>query len=88
MFKVGLEIKNGSKALKPKKGDVIIFDGKEWYVTTKDDIFREYQEKMDEKLAEIERELVELRQFKREVSEQIIEMSEIVKGFVKLQGDK
>ena len=99
MVKVGLNIKNGSKVFKPKAGDVVIFDGEDWYITTKDDIFREYQEKMDAELAKVEAKLAEVteklrteleknEQFKREVSSQIIEISENVKKFIKLQGDK
>lgn len=87
MLKVCLEIKNGSKVLKPKNGDVIIFDGKEWYVTTKEDIFAEYQAKVNAKIQEVEAELSELRQFKSEVSSQMIEMSEAIKKFINYQGE-
>lgn len=88
MLKVGLEIKNGSKIFKPQKGDVVIFDGKEWYVTTKDDIFKEYQNKVDAKLADVEKELKALRQYKAEVASQIAEMAAVIKQFVELEGDK
>ena len=92
MVKVGLNIKNGSKVFKPKAGDVIIFDGKDWYVTTKDDIFREYQEKVDAKLTEVteqlETERKENEEFKANISSQIVEISENVKKFIKLQGEK
>ena len=84
MIKVGLNIKNSSKAIKPTKGDIVIFDGKDWYVTTKEDILKEYREK----LAEINQKLQEMEQFKREISAQIKEMSEIIKKFVKLQGEE
>ena len=87
MVKVGLNIKNGSKVFKPQKGDVIIFDGKDWYVTTKDDIFSEYQEKVDNKLVEIEANLREMEEYKGEISSQVAEMSEIIKQFIKLQGE-
>ena len=87
MLKVGLEIKNGSKIFKPKKGDVVIYNGKEWYVTTKEDIFKEYQDKVDAQLKEVEDAVKELETFKAEVSSQLIEMSEIIKQFVKLQGE-
>lgn len=87
MIKVGLEIKNGSRILKPKKGDVVIFDGKEWYVTTKDDIFKEYQTKVDAKLSEIDAELESIKQYKSEISGQITEMAEAIKQFIKLEGD-
>lgn len=88
MVKVGLNIKNGSKTFKPKAGDVIIFDGKDWYVTTKEDIFKEYQDKVDAKLQEVDNELREIRDFKVGISQQMIELGETVKKFVNLQGDK
>ena len=87
MVKVGLNIKNGSKIFKPKAGDVVIFDGKDWYVTTKEDIFREYEEKVDSKLAQVDEELKEMEEFKQEISSQMVEMSETIKKFIKLQGD-
>jgi len=87
MVKIGLKIKNGSKIFKPKKGDVVIFDGKEWYITTKDDIFAEYQEKVDAKLQEVEQELEAMRQYRGEVSSQIAELGSIVKDFIKSQGE-
>jgi len=88
MLKVGLEIKNGSKIFKPKKGDVVIFDGKEWYVTTKDDIFKEYQDKVDAKLAEVNIKVAEMEQYKKDTSAQIAEMAAVIKQFVELKGDK
>lgn len=88
MLKVGLEIKNGSKIFKPKKGDVVIFDGKEWYVTTKDDIFKEYQDKVDAKLAEVDIKVAEMEQYKKDTSAQIAEMAAVIKQFVELEGDK
>ena len=88
MLKVGLEIKNGSKIFKPKKGDVVIFDGKEWYVTTKDDIFKEYQDKVDAKLVLVEEKVAEMERYKRETAAQIAEMAAVIKQFVELEGDK
>ena len=88
MLKVGLEIKNGSRVLKPKKGDIVIFDGKEWYVTTKNDIFREYQEKVDAKIAEVNAKVAEMEEYKRETAAQIAEMANVIKQFVELEGDK
>lgn len=88
MLKVGLEIKNGSRIFKPKKGDVIIFDGKEWYVTTKDDIFKEYQEKVNAELALVESKVEEMENFKKETAATVSELAQVIKQFVKLEGDK
>lgn len=86
-MKVALEIKNGNRLLKPRKDDIIIFDGKSWYITSKSDIFAEYETKMNEKIAEIEQTNQETEQFKREISSQMVTMSEIIEKFVKMQGD-
>ena len=87
--KVALNVKNGSKVFKPSAGDVIIFDGKDWYVTTKHDIFREYEEKVDAKLKEITEQMKrndeDIVNFKKDISEQMISMSETIKEFVLLQ---
>ena len=77
----------GLKTLEPKKGDVIIFDGKDWYVTTKDDIFAEYQEKVNAGLQEVQRELQELRRYKGEVASQMAEMGTLIRDFIKSQGE-
>ena len=87
MVKIGLNVKNGSKIMKPKQGDVIIYDGKDWYVTTKDDIFREYQLKVDNKLKEINEKLCLMEEYKREISSQMTTMSDAIKNFIQLQGD-
>ena len=87
-MKIGLEIKNASQVFKPKKGDVILFDGKNWYITTKEDIFREYEEKVDSKITEVNNELNELRAYKAEVSKQIKKMAEAIRKFISLEGDK
>ena len=88
-MKVILDIKNVTKIFDPEDGDVIISDGEKWYVTTKADLFREYEQKMDAKIAEINKLLKQMGEFKKDVSQQIVSMGEVVKKFVVLQeGDK
>lgn len=83
MVTIALNIKNGSKAFKPKPGDVIIFDGKDWYITKKEDIFREY----DEKMLKMEQKVEKMEEFKAEVNEKIDKMSDIMQKFVILQNE-
>lgn len=91
-MKLVIDVKTNKKMLAPSKDNVILYDGKQWYITTKDDIFKEYQEKVDAKLTEVtnqlEKERKENEEFKANVSSQIVEISENVKKFIKLQGDK
>ena len=86
-MKIGLEIKNGSKVFKPKKDDVIIFDGKDWYVTTKNDIFEEYQNKVDAKLQAVQEALESIAEYKAQVSAQMVELSTIIRNFIRTQGE-
>ena len=86
-MKIGLEIKNISRAIKPKKDDVIIFDGKEWYITTKKDLFKEYEDKIDAKLEQFNNMIVSNANFKKEISGQMVKLSETIKKFIKTQGE-
>lgn len=80
---VMLDIKNGSMLKNPKDNHIILFDGEKWYVTTREKVFAEYEKKVDTKLKEIvERQQTmekELVLFKSQVSNDILEMSQIVK---------
>ena len=87
-MKIALEVNTNKKAIKPSKNDVIIYDGKEWYVTTKEALFKEYEEKVDAKLKEVDRELQAIQDFKQEVSSQMVEMSKAVKRAILLQEHK
>lgn len=87
-MKIALNIKNMKKAIRPANDDVIIFDGKDWYITTKETLFKEYQDKVDAKIAEVNAKIAEMEAYKGEVSSQITEMAEVIKKFVKMEGDK
>lgn len=86
-MKFAVDVKNMKKAISPSKGDVIMYDGKNWYITTKEDLFKEYQDKIDARIAEADRKLAEVDTFKAQISSQLIEMSEIIKKFVNSQGE-
>lgn len=82
-MKIALEVKNGARIMKPSKNNVILFDGKEWYVTTKQDIFAEYEMKIEAKLNALQALIDELaadnEAFKSEVSNDILAINKIVK---------
>jgi len=86
-MKVALNIKNMKKAIRPANDDVIIFDGKDWYITTKETLFKEYQDKVDAKIAEVNAKVAEMEAFKRETSSQIAELAKVIKQFVQMEGD-
>lgn len=86
-MKVALNIKNMKKAIRPANDDVIIFDGKDWYITTKETLFKEYQDKVDAKIAEVNAKVAEMEAYKRETSSQIAELAKVIKQFVQMEGD-
>lgn len=88
-MKLTLDIKNFKRIIKPTKDDVILFDGKEWYVTTKKDLFEELSRKFDEreievenKLSEIKNVIEEFKQIKVENAKQISTMSKTIKDLI------
>jgi hypothetical protein len=78
-MKVFLDVKNMSKVIKPSTENVMLFDGKQWYVTTKQELFKEY----DEKLVEFDQMIQENKEFKKSVASQLLEMSELIKTLYK-----
>lgn len=85
-MEIALKVKNLSGVTKAKKDNILIYDGKEWYVTTKEQLFKEYDERFSKKLNEASNKLKEFdemikenKQFKIEVASQLKEMSELIK---------
>ena len=77
-MKMILNIKD-KRAFNPIKNDVIVFDGKEWYLTTKEDILSETLDLLKQCREENERLAQENADFKKEVAAQLLKMSEIIK---------
>ena len=87
-MKVALEIRNLSKLKNPIKNDVIIFDGKEWYITTKEEILKEANDLLLEckqELASVKR---ENKEFKQQTSKDILELTDTVRTLLELKGEK
>lgn len=74
-MQVVMDIKNMSKITKPSVNNVILYDGKTWYVTTKQELFKEY----DLKLKKFEEMIEENKKFKKEIASQLMEMSDFIK---------
>ena len=77
-MKVAFEVKNTGKALKPTKNDVLFFDGKMWYVTTKEDVLKEDKELLNQCKKQLELLKTENADFKKSVAAQLLEMSELI----------
>ena len=84
---VVLNVKNTSKVLKPTKNSVMLYDGKDWYITTKEKLFEEWLDLLNQcnnKLEELEQQHTE---FKREVSSQLREMTELIHTLFEAKGE-
>ena len=77
-MKIALQVKNLSKAVKPSPDNVILFDGKEWYITTKAELFKEYDERFAEKIKECDEMIQENKEFKLTVAKQLADMSDVI----------
>ena len=86
-MRVALDIRNMSKLTKPTKNDVIVYDGKEWYITTKDDLLKAAMDlvhKCEQTLADIKQ---ENQQFKEETSSNIKEIADTAQNLLRLKGE-
>ena len=97
-MQVAFTVKNTSKALKPTTDDVLIYDGKLWYVTTKKDLFKEYDTRFEEKLRECnnviyemaqekERLVSEINELKAEMAIKMLEYGQIIRDFIQNKGE-
>ncbi|MCR4661693.1 MAG: hypothetical protein K5765_06840 [Clostridia bacterium] len=84
---VALTVKNTSKILKPTKDDVLIYDGKMWYVTTKEDLFKEWTKLLNEaneKIQQLEKQNLE---FKKEVGLELQQMTNLIAQLFEHKGE-
>lgn len=98
-MRIALDIKNMSKLKRPTVNDVIVYDGKEWYITTKSDLLKEANNLLAEcqkTLEQIKKESKDFKQqykndmetFKKDVSKHIIEITGTTKQLLELKGEK
>ena len=89
-MKLGLEIKNTGRAIRPSKNDVILYDGRQWYIITKEELFKEFEERLNSKekelnnkIEECNAKLGEMNEAKKKNAEQILKIAAVVENFVK-----
>lgn len=78
-MKIMLDVKNMSRAIKPSKDDIMMFDGESWYITDKKSVLGEAFELLEQSKEELESLKKENEDFKKEIAKQMLEMSEIIK---------
>ena len=86
-MRVALDIKNMSKLKNPTENDVIVYDGKQWYVTTKDEILKEANDLLLECKKTLETLRKDNQEFKRQTSKDIIEITNTTKKLLELKGE-
>ena len=86
-MEVAFEVKNMSRAFKPKQDDILIYDGKTWYITTRKELFKEYETHFDEKIAECNEKIREMNETKAEIAQQMLEFGEVIKQVVLKEGE-
>lgn len=77
-MKIALTVKNSSRVIKPMENDVIIYDGEIWYVTTKEKLLEESNKLLAQCKKELENMKKEQAAFKRDVAEQLLQMSQLI----------
>ena len=77
-MKIALTVKNSSRVIKPMENDVIIYDGEIWYVTTKEKLLEESNKLLAKCKEELENMKNEQAAFKRQVAEQLLQMSQLI----------
>lgn len=87
-MEVILNIKNVSKIFDPKEGDVIISNGKDWYVTTKEDLLKDAYKILKNCKDELSNLKAENEYFKKDVAVQIKTMSDLIQQLYKNQEEK
>ena len=87
-MEVILNIKNVSKVFDPKEGDVIISNGKDWYVTTKEDLLKDAYKILKNCKDELSGLKAENENFKKDVAVQIKAMSDLIQQLYKNQEEK
>lgn len=78
-MKLILDVKNVGKVIKPSKDNLIMYDGKEWYVTTKQDLLKEYNEHFDKKIKECDNKIDEMNTLKLDIAKQILDFNDVIK---------
>lgn len=81
-MKIAIDVKTNKKAIRPSPDNIIIYDGKDWYVTTKKDLFAEYDKKFEDKLEECDVKIKEMKDYQISISKQMLEYNELIKEII------
>ena len=77
-MEVLLNVKNVPKLTNPTVDSVIVFDGKQWYLTTKESLLADSYKMLDKCKEELENTKRENDEFKKSVAKQLYEMTQLI----------
>lgn len=77
-MKIVVDVKNIGKMVKPSANNVILYDGKEWYVTTKNDLFKEFYGILADIKSEVGKLKSENAAFKKDINEKMVKVANLV----------
>ncbi len=78
-MEVILDVKGVSKIMNPTQDSVIAFDGKQWYLTSKESLLEDSYKLIEEARQELEKIKAENQEFRQKVAKQLFDMSELIK---------
>lgn len=85
-MKIVVDVKKTRNSTKFEKDDVIIYDGKDWYVTTKGELFAELEAKVNNAISMYDRKYNELNsrfaELSKEYNEQMSKLIPILKNIL------
>lgn len=84
-MEVILDVKGVSKVMNPTQDNVIAFDGKQWYLTTKESLLADSYKLIEEAKQELEKIKSENQEFKQKVAKQLFDMSELIRELYKAE---
>ena len=87
-MKLALDVSTNRKMIKPSTNDVILYNGKTWYVTTKEELFKEYDNHFASKIEECNAKIQEMNELKAELARQMLEYGQLIRDVVLAKGEQ
>jgi len=60
-MKIVIDVKNGSKTQNFGKNDLIVYDGKQWYVTTVEDLYSHLEKRYNDMIAKMDQKINDIK---------------------------
>lgn len=84
-MKLVLDVSTNKKAIYPSENNVVLYDGKKWYITTKQSLMEEYDQHFEQKLKECDKKMEQMTQLEKELAQQMLDLKNVVEAFATLK---